>query len=330
MDLLRVSGVCKRERDFSLKNIHFTQKQFQKIAIAGETGSGKTTLLKIIAGLISADEGEVYFENERIKKMPEEKLVPGHAGIAYVSQHFELPQHLTVEQVLIYANVLPDDMAEKDEAAKHLYELCNISHLLKRKTSQLSGGEKQRIALAKLLIAKPRLLVLDEPFSNLDMIHKTILKKVINDVAEELGITCMMVSHDPLDTISWADEILVMYNGEIIQKDTPYHIYHHPVNEYTAGLFGKYNLLSKAAATGIATVTASKKYVLLRPEKFIITNQPKNTVAGKIDKLVFFGSYYELQVALENTTVLVRTTITTFSPGDIIYLSVSADDVYLL
>src|SRR6478752_3027013 len=98
--------------------------------------------------------------------------------------------------------------------AKTVFEVCRISHLLKRKTDQLSGGEKQRIALARVLISYPKLLILDEPFSNLDLIHKNVLKSIIDDIGTQLQITCILASHDPLDTLSWADEMLVLRNGK--------------------------------------------------------------------------------------------------------------------
>ena len=117
-----------------------------------------------------------------------------------------------MEELLEYANKLP-----ATEAAS-LYKLCRIDHLLKRKNDQLSGGEKQRIALARLLVGSPKLLLLDEPFSNLDLIHKNILKSVIEDIGERMKLTCMLTSHDPMDTLSWADEIIVRKDGQIIQQ----------------------------------------------------------------------------------------------------------------
>src|SRR5687767_9414768 len=170
MSLLKLSAITKyKDGEAVLKDISFSVQKHQKTAIAGATGSGKTTLLKIIAGLVQPDAGEVLFENLRVPG-PDEKLIPGHPAIAYLSQHFELRNNYRVEEVLEYANTLPP------EESKRLYEICHISHLLQRKTDQVSGGEKQRIALAKLLTTSPRLLLLDEPFSNLDMRHRNVLK----------------------------------------------------------------------------------------------------------------------------------------------------------
>ena len=178
MALLTVSGLSKDERGKAIvKDIYFTQRVFQKIAIAGETGSGKTTLLKMIAGLVQPDAGEIQFENKRVAG-PYEKLIPGHPGIAYLSQHFELRNNYRVEEELEAVNKLTDKEAD------NVYRVCRIEHLLKRRTDQLSGGERQRIVLAGLLTTSPRLLLLDEPYSNLDAVHRNIIKSVINDIGE--------------------------------------------------------------------------------------------------------------------------------------------------
>src|SRR5438874_11816833 len=141
MNLLKVSGVYRQEgNNLVVKDISFTQDQFQKIAIAGETGSGKSTLLKMIGGLVQPTSGAVYFENNRVLG-PEEILLPGHPAIAYLSQHFELRNNYKVHELLSMANKITD------EEADIIYNVCRISHLLNRKTDQLSGGEKQRIAM---------------------------------------------------------------------------------------------------------------------------------------------------------------------------------------
>ena len=183
MVLLKVSEVTKQQNgNVVLQGISFTQKQFQKIAIVGESGSGKSTLLKVIGGLAQPDTGDVLFENKHVDG-PNEKLIPGHPKIAYLSQHFELRNNYRVEEILEYANKL------SNKEAQRLYEICHISHLLKRKTDQVSGGEKQRIAMARLLIGSPKLFLLDEPFSNLDVLHRNTLRKVIHDMGEKLKIT---------------------------------------------------------------------------------------------------------------------------------------------
>ena len=324
MTILKVKGISKQdERGYTLRDISFSQQKQQKIALAGETGSGKSSLLKVIAGLAQASAGEVLFEDQKVKG-PEEKLVAGHAGIAYLSQQYELAGFLRVEQVLSYANTLPAAKAAK------LYEICQISHLLKRKTDQLSGGERQRIALARLLVSAPKLLLLDEPFSNLDMVHKSLLKRVIHDIGEALDITCILVSHDPADTLSWADEIIVMKAGELQQQGSPELIYRKPVNEYVAGLFGRYNILSPAAASTLnllAKTSPKGKRILIRPEFLKIAKEGSNSMLGEVKKVDFFGSYYALEVLCSKTLLSIETTAAHVKEGDQLYFSLAPEDV---
>ncbi|WP_181304052.1 ABC transporter ATP-binding protein [Rufibacter sp. XAAS-G3-1] len=327
MTFLQVSGIYKQgEEEPVLQDISFCQQEFQKVAIAGETGSGKSTLLKIIAGLIQPEAGTITFENERVKG-PAEKLVAGHPGIAYLSQQYELPEFLRVEQVLRYANSL--SQAEADA----LYDVCKISHLLPRRTDQLSGGERQRIALARLLLTSPKLLLLDEPFSNLDTGHKSLLKTIIQDISENLDITCILISHDPLDSLSWADEILVMQAGEILQTGTPEEIYQRPVHEYVAGLFGKYNLLSPAQAKvfpGVSEANQTQKRGLVRPESFHLGTEGGNAVAGKVKRVTYYGSHYEMEVILPEVTVTVRTGTGQLKKDDAVFVSLAPEKVWFL
>ena len=315
--LLKVSKIRKEgDNQFALRNINFTQKKLQKIAIVGETGSGKSTLLKIISGLVQQEKGEVWLDKEKVKG-PSEKLVPGHASIAYLSQYFELQKFLTVEQILTYANLL------SQKEANALYEICQIDHLLQRKTDQLSGGEKQRIAMARLLISSPKLLLLDEPFSHLDMVHKSTLKSVIDAISQKLNITCILVSHDPSDTLSWADKILVMKEGEIVQEGTPQQVYRRPINEYVAGLFGKYTVMTTALAKAFLVEPGVRaKKMFLRPEDFALVEKGEKTQRVKVERVNFFGSYSELEVSLLKSVVTVRTEKRKIKPGDKVYISI--------
>lgn len=326
MEFLQVSHLSFREEgNFGLHDVSFTQRQFQQLAIAGETGAGKSTLLQIVAGLTAPSAGEVRFEGRRVQD-PHEQLIPGHPGIAYLTQQFELPKFLRVEQVLRYA-----DKLGPGEAAG-LYELCQIDHLLERKTNQLSGGERQRIALARLLLGAPRLLLLDEPFSNLDSAHKKTLKAVIQRLSAELGITCTLVSHDPLDTLSWADEILVLQAGRLVQRGAPEQIYRQPVSEYVAALFGGYSLLSGVAARDLAETArrrAGRKRLLVRPETLQLVGAGEG-VAGRVEAVTYFGSCSELQVSLAGGRVAVKTTRRGLAPGAAVYLRLAPEDVWLI
>ncbi|HEY4061033.1 MAG TPA: ABC transporter ATP-binding protein [Puia sp.] len=327
MDVLKVVDAGRKEGGgYILRGISFTQAPLQKIAIAGATGSGKTTLLRIIAGLTQPDAGEAWFENKRVTG-PSEQLIPGFPGIAYLSQHFELRNNYRVEEVLQHANT-----HLTDRAAEELYAVCRIDHLLRRKTDQLSGGERQRIALARLLTGSPRLLLLDEPYSNLDPHHKNILKTVVAEIGEKLKITCILVSHDPLDTLSWADEILVLEKGQLVQKDAPPVLYRRPVNEYVAGLFGSYTVLTPQQA-GVLGVSPG----IFRPEWFRIRRvsgervreegqEKKGGVRGEVMRVNFGGRFDEVAVGLAGSGVIVSVSPGRYAKGDEVYISIDHDN----
>ena len=321
MTLLKVSGVSRKEKNiFTVRNVSFEQNRFQKIAIAGEAGSGKTTLLKMIAGLLQPDAGEILFEGKKVRG-PNDQLIPGHAGIAYLSQHFELRNNYWIHEILSYANELGPD-----EAAA-LYKTGRIDHLLNRKTDQLSGGERQRIALTRLLIGSPRLLLLDEPFSNLDTVHKDIMKSVIDDITVQPGITCIMVSHDAPDTLPWADTILVMKDGAIIQQGKPEQVYRQPINEYCAGLFGAYNLVNAADAAVLDPAkNASQKKLLVRPEQLHI-NSTGAGLAATVQNILFMGSYYTIEAFTGRQLLKIRSTGHHVTPGQHIQLSLTDTSV---
>jgi len=234
MNLLKVAGIRKQEGGRPvLQGVSFAQNKFQKIAIAGESGSGKSTLLKAIAGLVQPDEGEVLFEQERVRG-PYEKLIPGHPGIAYLSQHFELRNNYRVEELLEYANTLPATDADT------LYDVCRIKPFLKRRTDQLSGGEKQRIAMARLLIGSPRLLLLDEPFSNLDQGLREKYRVNLKILLRQFSISTVYVTHDHVEALILADRLAVMNRGRIEQVGSYQEIYERPRTAFVAGFLNRH------------------------------------------------------------------------------------------
>ena len=316
MDLLSVRDLYKNVNgEEVLRGVGFQLGYQKKLALAGETGSGKTTLMKIIAGLIQPDSGEVHFEHTRVKG-PDEQLIPGHPSIAFLSQFFELHHNYRVEELLQYAEQVGVETAEK------IYSLCHISHLVKRRTDQLSGGERQRIALARLLVSAPRLLLLDEPFSNLDMHHKRILKSVIREIGREMKMSCILVSHDPLDLLSWADEILLIRDGIIVQQGPPQEVYSRPKNEYVAGLLGPYSMIPEAIAIKLS---ASVKHSpggerIFRPEQLCLSRNNTSGIPGRVLKISFLGSHSDAEVLLDGMVVQVRVEGIEVKEGDEVFV----------
>lgn len=325
MVLLSVRGLGKEEKTgFSVKDLHFSQEQYQRIAIVGETGSGKTSLLKMIAGLLQPDQGEILFEGTSVHG-PLEKLLPGHPRIAYLSQHFELRNNYRVEEELESRNKLTE------QEAGAIYEVCRISHLLKRRTDQLSGGERQRIVLARLLTTSPSLLLLDEPYSNLDRQHTQVIKAVLKDLVEQWKISCIMVSHDAEDLLAWADRVLVMREGRIIQDGNPETIYRQPQDLYTASLLGDVNVLEPSLAGLLLAgyeVLPDQKW-MLRPEQIGINETFSSGVNAIVREVHFCGSHYLLKLECMGQLLLVSHSVS-FAVGEGVTISLFQGNPCLL
>lgn len=302
-----------------VKEVSFALEPRQRLGIAGETGAGKSSLLKMIAGLLQPDQGEIFFEQRRVLG-PEEKLLPGHPAIAYLSQHFELINHYRVEEFLALSNVL-----EKEEAAR-LYVRCGIDHLLKKKTTQLSGGERQRVALANAVGKRPRLLLLDEPFSNLDFANKENIKELLVSLELTYSVTSLIVSHDASDLLSWADTILLMQKGQIVQQGLAQTLYLKPLNAYCAGLLGAYTQVPfswLAALTGQDNVYNKEGLVFVRPEQLCIALQQQDAHAqvATLESVSYMGSHMLALVRCNKIQVKVNTRLSGLQPGQTVYLS---------
>ena len=205
--------------------------------------------------------------------------------------------------------------------------------MLKRRTDQLSGGERQRIATARVLITAPKLLLLDEPFSNLDASHKQTMKEVIDAIANTLRITCILISHDPQDVLSWADELIILKEGTILQKASPQEIYFSPADMYAAALFGKYNIISASVlqqSSALGFLKKDDKGCFIRPSQIIISQEKENAVKTKVQSIQFFGNYFELVVAIENIFLTIHTPDTNVRKGDIAFIEIKTTSVHYL
>ena len=318
MEFLRAEEISRKEQSGTvLHKISFTVEQHKKIAIIGETGSGKSTLLKIISGHAQPETGRVFYQGNKVWG-PNEQLIPGHPGIAYLSQHFELRNNYFVHEILDYANKMSEIEAKK------IFKICQVHHLLKRKTDQLSGGEKQRIALSRLLVGKPSLLLLDEPFSNLDMPHKKIIRTVLQKISDDLGTTCMLISHDPEDFLPWADHIMVLKEGKLIQQGNTTEIYTNPLNEYIAGLTGSYNLITPNS------IQLRNKWglplggddIIIRPEKINITEISHNGIEAIVRKIQFHGFYSSILVETTEQELTIHLQENHLDLGEKIHLAI--------
>ena len=314
MELLKVNQISKTEGGRTvLDNIDLSIYPHQRVALMGETGSGKSTLMKTMAGLVQPSKGDVFFGDKRIEG-PNEVLIPGHKKIGYLSQHFELHNNYRVEELL--------DMASKmeEEEAQEVFRICKIDHLLKRKTNAISGGERQRIALARVLVAKPSLLLLDEPFTNLDLANNKVINQIVRDLCDAKKTTCVLVSHDPSNILSWAERLIVLQDGKIVQKGSPASIYYYPINAYAAGLLGEFNTMDIEDPLRMElNIPETRKYT--RPEEFLLSNAPEKTPNATITKMVFYGSHYRHYVDVKGTSVIVQASSPLFNEGEQVNLA---------
>lgn len=285
----------------ALQPLRFELEAGERLAIMGETGSGKSTLLKLIAGHLQATSGTVYFKGDRVRG-PWETLLPGHPGIAYLSQHFELRNNYKVFDLLDYYSRMDE------AAAARIFDICGITHLLPRKTDQLSGGERQRIALAGLLVGAPKLLLLDEPFSNADLAHKQAMRAVLQQISTELDITCVLVSHDPADTLSWCNRLMIFKDGALRQDASPDTVYYQPADAYCAGITGWYNAVKPDSQ--VARQWSLQQRPFLRPEQLVFCEaSTPGSLPVSIEAVQFMGACWHVQVRIADMQWLVSTTV---------------------
>lgn len=283
-----------------ISNISFSIKKGDVVAIIGESGSGKSTLLKCIYGLLKPDEGEILINGKRVKG-PDEQLIPGNAEMKMVTQDFALNIYAKVYDNI--ASMLSNtDVKAKQEKTMEMMEHLHITKLKDKKIIELSGGEQQRVAIAKALISNTKILLLDEPFSQVDSLLKNQLRADIKRLAKETGLTIILVSHDPTDGLFLADQLLILKDGKLLQDDDPEKIYQNPTDVYTARILGNAVVLSKEQASQLGIKTQQQQ-VVFYPE-WVDLKSSWNTRRFEVKEVYYKGFYDEL--LLERNGVMIR------------------------
>lgn len=222
-----------------ISNVTFTIEKGLNVAIIGESGCGKSTLLKLIYGLYDLNEGEIHWNEEPVLG-PKYNLVPGMDAMKYLAQDFDLMPFITVAENVgkFLSNINPD---KKKQRIQELLEMVEMTEFADVKAKYLSGGQQQRVALARVLAVEPEVLLLDEPFSNIDSFRKGALRRNLFAYLKNKGITCIIATHDSIDALSFSDQTIVMKNGIIITQDASPKVYLKPQSKYVASLFGEVN-----------------------------------------------------------------------------------------
>ncbi|WP_375181356.1 sulfate/molybdate ABC transporter ATP-binding protein [Chryseobacterium sp.] len=226
------------------ENLSLTFEEGKIIALAGESGCGKSTLLSLIYGLLDWESGDIIFDGKKLLG-PKGNLVPGEAEMKFVAQNFDLMPYATVAENVgkFISNI---NLAKKKEMVSELLEVVGLEEFAPILPKYLSGGQQQRVAIARALSVLPKLLILDEPFSNLDFPRKIELREKLFRYVKQNDISLVISTHELQDIIPWLDEIIVLQNGKIVQKGNPEEAFKNPYNSYVAKLFGEVNIFSES------------------------------------------------------------------------------------
>lgn len=272
----------------TLINISFNAVNGQNIAIIGESGCGKSTLLKLIYGLYDLNDGSISFDGNPIFG-PKLNLIPGEQYIKYLAQDFGLMPFITV-----YENVgkflSNSDRLKKQIRINELLEIVEMSEFANTKAQFLSGGQQQRVALAMVIAKKPKILLLDEPFSQIDSFMKNNLRRNLFNYLKRNKITCIIATHDCNDALSFSDETIILRNGKIIAKNNPKILFEKPVNKYIGSLFGEIN-----------EIEIDGKVQLIYSHQLKISN--KSEIKVVVKQNFYRGNYYLIEAVFENKTL---------------------------
>ncbi|GLB28330.1 ABC transporter ATP-binding protein [Lacrimispora amygdalina] len=316
-----------------LKGLNLEIKEGELVSLLGPSGCGKTTTLRVVAGFIEPESGVFSLDGEDLTKVPVHKR---NFGIVF--QSYALFPHLNVyDNVAFGLKMRKLDKVQIDQKVKNILEICGLSEFEKRFPQQMSGGQRQRVALARALVIEPKLLLLDEPLSNLDAKLRINMRMEIKRIQKKLGITTLFVTHDQEECFSISDKVAVMNQGVIEQFDTPENIYQRPETEFIARFIGFENFLTlnkqgnvyKTQAGTVFTVESVKSGDSLagtiRPEDIRIAGetQDHNVLSGTVGVRTFLGKSYQYEVLTEEGKFLVS------RPAEEVYEEGSTIRLYL-
>ncbi|MFV8360296.1 ABC transporter ATP-binding protein [Flavobacterium sp. LS1P3] len=280
-----------------IENVSFTIAKGQNTAIIGESGCGKSTLLKLIYGLYDLDSGAITY-NENPILGPKYNLVPGEDYVKYLAQDFDLMPYITVEENVgkFLSNMYPE---QKKARVQELLDMVEMTAFAKVKAKFLSGGQQQRVALARVLALEPEIILLDEPFSQIDSFRKNSLRRNLFRYLKDKGVTCIIATHDSTDALSFSDETIVVQNGKVVAKGNSKFLYENPANKYIASLFGEVNELKLSQLIDLEDDEDAN--LLLYPHQLIVVD---NAIMKAVVKHCYFkGSHYLVKAAFERRAI---------------------------
>jgi ABC-type Fe3+/spermidine/putrescine transport system ATPase subunit len=294
LEVVSVTKNYTKDRSSGVNNVILSFQQGKITAIVGESGSGKSTLLKLLYGLLDPTEGQVLFKGTQVMG-PVEKLIPGHDQMKMVTQHTDDLNLFATAWENVSSLLSNIDLEYKRSATEKALKQLRIYALKDQRVADMSGGEKQRVAIAKALITKPEILFLDEPFNQVDASFREGLQQTIRQIVKETGLTVIMVSHDPAEVLSMADDLIVLKDGEVVEYGTPAEMYSEPKMLYTAQLLSHCSVLDKDEAL-ICGITATRRNVAITPESIEIIVKRFGKKKWEVKQVLFKGFYEEILV----------------------------------
>jgi putrescine transport system ATP-binding protein len=347
-----VDVVKKFGETVAVKGVNLSVKKGELFALLGSSGCGKSTLLRMMAGLETVTSGKILIDGEDLAQLP-----PYRRPVNMMFQSYALFPHMTVEANVAFGlkqEGVPK--AELNERVHNALELVQMGRFAKRKPHQLSGGQQQRVALARSLVKRPKLLLLDEPMSALDKQIRQRTQIELVNILDQVGVTCVMVTHDQEEAMTMADRLAVMSEGEIVQLGTPHEVYEYPNSRFSAGFIGSTNLFEGNTVEdepdhvfidtpdlpcrlyvshGITGPLGMPVTISVRPERIALTRKPPegafNWGKGVVTNIAYMGGYSLYHVKLEggktviaNVTSLALTEIDPPTWGDEVYVRWSA------
>lgn len=306
MKVLSVQNLTKSfdKDDAAVNDVSLAVEQGELFALVGESGCGKTTLLRLVAGFEEADRGTIAINGDIVTD-DGYSLKPEKRKVGMVFQDYALFPHYTVGQNVAFG--ISGELASyKKQRVKEVLDMVGLHGFDDRYSHNLSGGQQQRVALARALAPKPKLILLDEPFSDLDGLLKDQLREEVRNIIRRAGATALFVTHDMRDALSSADRIAIMRNGDIIQTGTPRELYDNPENLYVANFFGKINALQVRVKDGCFQMASGcirdvKNYgdgdylIGIRPENVeILSSCAEKCFKATVKLAQYFGDHQQI------------------------------------
>jgi sulfate transport system ATP-binding protein len=289
---IRVEHLTKRFNSFTaVDDVSFTVESGQLVALLGPSGSGKSTILRMIAGLETPDQGQVYITGDLATHQSVQQR-----NVGFVFQHYALFKHMTVfENVAFGLRVRGRPRREVKERVGRLLELVQLQAFAKRYPAQMSGGQRQRVALARALAPEPRVLLLDEPFGALDAQVRVELREWLRKLHEEVHVTSVFVTHDQEEALEVSDVLVILNQGKIEQVGSPREIYEHPASSFVMSFIGPVNRLHGAKGGSLDR--------MIRPHEIDIRRTDGDgptaaELAGRVEQVRYLGATTKLEIIL--------------------------------